>query len=80
MYITFFQQVCTTESCVKGSAYIMNKMEPTVDPCQDFYTFSCGNWLKTTPFPPSKSKYGAFSQIGDEINEKLREVCEKKYM
>ncbi|XP_053402259.1 endothelin-converting enzyme homolog isoform X2 [Mercenaria mercenaria] len=70
-------QICTTEECVKGSAYIVNKMDTTVDPCEDFYTFSCGNWEKMTPIPPSKSKYGSFSQIGDEIKKKLREVLEE---
>ena len=66
--------MCTTEECVKGSAYITNKMDPSVDPCVDFYSFSCGNWEKMTPFPPSKSKYGAFAQISDEITKKLKEV------
>jgi endothelin-converting enzyme len=66
--------VCTTEECVKGSAYIVNKMDSSVDPCKDFYSFSCGNWEKMTAIPPSKSKYGSFSQISDEITKKLKGV------
>ena len=59
---------------MKNAAYILNKIDTTVDPCDDFYTFSCGNWLKQTPFPPSKTKYGSFGVIGDEIEKIMKEV------
>ncbi|XP_052789868.1 endothelin-converting enzyme homolog isoform X2 [Mya arenaria] len=65
---------CTSTECVQGAAYILNKMDTSIDPCTDFYTFSCGNWLKTTPFPPSKNKYGAFGMIDDEIKQIMKEI------
>ncbi|KAL4234013.1 Endothelin-converting enzyme 2 [Mactra antiquata] len=67
---------CTTTECVKSSAYILNKMDTSINPCDDFYTFSCGNWEKTTTIPPSKPKYTAFSQISDEIDLILKEILE----
>lgn len=68
---------CTTPSCVQESAYILNKMQLSTDPCTDFYEYACGKWEKTTHFPPSKSRYGAFSQISDGIKEMLKEILNK---
>ena len=64
-----------TQECVQESAYIINKMQTTVDPCTDFYEYACGKWEKNTVIPPSKSKYGSFSQISDSIKDILKEVC-----
>ena len=64
-----------TQECVQESAYIINKMQTTVDPCTDFYEYACGKWEKNTVIPPSKSKYGSFSQISDSIKGILKEVC-----
>ena len=44
--------VCFTEGCVQVSAQISAAMNQSVDPCDDFYQFACGNWLKTTGIPP----------------------------
>ena len=77
LYCVFFWifQVCTTKECVQGAAYILNKLDTTVDPCTDFYQYSCGNWIKNVHIPPSKSKYGSFSMISDEIQAIMKEVC-----
>jgi len=30
-------------------------MDRNVDPCVDFYTYSCGGWIKKNPIPPDQS-------------------------
>ena len=34
--------VCTTDSCNELSSLIMSRMDQSIDPCEDFYNFSCG--------------------------------------
>ena len=63
-----------SQECVQESAYILNKMDTAVDPCGNFYEYSCGKWEKNIKIPPSKSKYGSFAMISDEIKDILKEV------
>ncbi|HEY1270811.1 MAG TPA: hypothetical protein VGF08_02465, partial [Terriglobales bacterium] len=30
-------------------------LDKSIDPCVDFYTFSCGGWMKRNPIPPDQS-------------------------
>ena len=39
--------ICLTDGCIQLSAQISATLDPSIDPCQDFYKFSCGNWLRT---------------------------------
>lgn len=70
-------QVCYSPECVQASAYILGKMDRTVDPCQDFYRYTCGNWMKTTKIPSSRSHYNIFSEIDDQNKQKIRAILEK---
>lgn len=71
------EQVCYSPECVQASAYILSKMDRTVDPCQDFYRYTCGNWMKTTKIPPSRSHYNIFSEIDDQNKQKIKAILEK---
>jgi endothelin-converting enzyme/putative endopeptidase len=33
----------------------VSAMDRNVDPCVDFYTYSCGGWIKKNPIPPDQS-------------------------
>lgn len=43
--------VCLTESCIHASAMILGNIDRSIDPCQDFYNFTCGAWAQKTVIP-----------------------------
>ena len=52
-------------------------MDTGVDPCVNFYQYSCGGWLKQNPIPADESSYGRFNELQDENHLVLRAILEK---
>lgn len=65
----------TTEPEYK--AFDVNQLDTTVSPCEDFYQFANGNWLKENPVPSDESRWGTFNILDDEVNEKLKAIVEE---
>ena len=51
-------------------------MDDSVDPCTDFFRFSCGKYLREEVIPDEKTSITQFSEIDDELREKLRVLVE----
>ncbi len=53
-------------------------MDRTASPCDDFYTFACGGWMKSTPIPDDESSWvRSFSVIHQENENALRAILER---
>ena len=51
-------------------------LDRTCKPCDDFYQFAMGGWMKANPIPPEYPIWGSFSQLADRNQQNLREILE----
>ncbi|MBN3308558.1 NEP protein, partial [Amia calva] len=68
---------CKTADCAKSAARIIENMDISANPCQNFYQYACGGWLKKNIIPETSSRYSTFDILRDELEVVLKEVLEK---
>uniref|UniRef100_A0A4W4FQS4 Neprilysin n=1 Tax=Electrophorus electricus TaxID=8005 RepID=A0A4W4FQS4_ELEEL len=54
---------------------LIENMDPTVDPCENFYQYACGGWLKKNIIPETSSRYSTFDILRDELEVVLKGTC-----
>jgi putative endopeptidase len=52
-------------------------MDTTVDPCVNFYQYSCGGWARQNPIPADESSYGRTTELEDQTWFLLKSILEK---
>ncbi|XP_067826373.1 membrane metallo-endopeptidase-like 1 isoform X3 [Heptranchias perlo] len=70
-------KVCTTTGCVAAAARIIQNMDPSASPCEDFYQYACGGWLNRHIIPETSSRYSIFDILRDELEIILKGVLER---
>ena len=54
----------------------MKAIDKGVDPCQNFYLYACGSWMKSNPIPPQYSRWGRFDELADRNEQTLHQILE----
>ncbi len=52
-------------------------MDRSVDPCADFYTYSCGGWMKSNPIPADQSSWSVYGKVYEDNLVFLRAILEQ---
>jgi putative endopeptidase len=52
-------------------------IDKSVDPCENFYRFSCNGWFKRNPLPADQTSYGRFTELYELNRLHLKEILEQ---
>ena len=68
---------CTTSTCIDAASSLRKAMDTSVDPCEDFYKYSCGNWEETNVIPEGFGVWSTFGQLGESNSVALKNALEQ---
>lgn len=67
---------CLTEACIRVAGKILESLDRGVSPCEDFYQFSCGGWIRKNPLPDGRSRWNTFNSLWDQNQAVLKHLLE----
>lgn len=66
--------VCSTSECELEAGNVQAKLDESIDPCDDFYFFACGNFINQTTIPEDKTALNSFSILEEKLKQQLSEA------
>jgi endothelin-converting enzyme/putative endopeptidase len=76
MRFTVLLLLAATAFGQQNPGFDVKYLDRSVDPCVDFYKFSCGGWIAANPLPADQARYGRFDALQDRNRTILRTVLE----
>ncbi|CAG2182527.1 unnamed protein product, partial [Oppiella nova] len=73
-WVNIANNVCLTKACVVEAAKLLETIDDSISPCDDFFQYSCGKWIASKRLPEHKSIINRFSDLSDDLNDKLRNL------
>tara|TARA_R110001583_G_scaffold16041_5_gene65172 strand:- start:35532 stop:37577 length:2046 start_codon:yes stop_codon:yes gene_type:complete len=68
---------CSQEKTIGHGILKKEDMNLEVKPGSDFFEYANGAWMKNTPIPADKSRYGAFDILSESANEAVHNLLEE---
>jgi endothelin-converting enzyme/putative endopeptidase len=66
----------TTVWAQRTPGFDILSLDKTGDPCQNFYKYSCGGWMKANPLPNDQARWGRFDVLQDRNRTILQNLLE----
>ncbi|KNZ75362.1 Endothelin-converting enzyme 1, partial [Termitomyces sp. J132] len=73
---TTHKEICLTPQCILLSGSILSSLDTFQDPCEKFYDFATGGWLRAHPLPADKSSYGNFEAVAERNRQVIQRILE----
>jgi endothelin-converting enzyme/putative endopeptidase len=65
----------STESALR--VFDPSLIDKTIDPCENFYRYSCNGWFQRNPLPADQTSYGRFTELAELNRLHLRQILEE---
>ncbi|KAG6832683.1 hypothetical protein H0H92_012255 [Tricholoma furcatifolium] len=70
------EETCLTPQCILLSGAILSSLDTTQDPCENFYDFATGGWLRAHPLPADKGSFGNFEALAQQNRQVIQRLLE----
>jgi len=72
-------EVCYSRECIRAAGEILNDIDDTVNPCDDFWAFTCGGYVKTHPIIVDNGYSFTFTEVTAKTMMAMRELLESDF-
>jgi putative endopeptidase len=60
-----------------GRGFDLANLDRSISPCDDFFRFAAGGWIKNNPIPPAYSRWGTFTILRDHNEDVLHAILDE---
>ena len=71
--------LCLTKGCMAKAVKIMDALNKTSDPCDNFYEYACTGWLTKATIPEEKDAYSIDNEIKERVDWQLHSLLTTLY-
>ena len=72
-FVACNQKSATTE---KQADVLVENMDTTINPADDFFGYACGGWIKKNPIPASEKGFGIWTMVMNETYNRTKTISE----
>ncbi|KXJ16296.1 membrane metallo-endopeptidase-like 1 [Exaiptasia diaphana] len=67
-------KVCRTKACKRTAKNILSSMDQTVQPCEDFYQYACGKWIRNNPAQDGEMSVDRYEKLRASNDEFVKNL------
>ncbi|CAF0725068.1 unnamed protein product [Adineta steineri] len=67
-------ELCLTPFCIKAANYLLESIDETIEPCEDFFKFACGTWLKNNRIPDDTGAQDTFNVLRTQLDNNVIDI------